>query len=118
MLKRSGKSKGKAVKWNQWKKNEEANRFEKCIEQGTLKVLLSYFYEILDEFLKHSYVKRSQAECFEKDNEEVKKSNGKIALLHVDFTENVCCKACDIFFIIIVGVSLTFNRILMPHSVI
>lgn len=93
ILKRSGKNKGNAAVWTQWEKDEKTKRFEKKIKPRTLNELLSHFREILSEFLQHSYIKRSQAAIYERDNEEVKKSNGKVAILHIDFAENYCCDA-------------------------
>lgn len=83
------------VKWCQWKKNKESNRFEKCAESGTLNTLISHFLDILPEFLKHSYIKRAQETQFQKDSEEVSKSNGKLATLQVDFAEGFNCEHQD-----------------------
>lgn len=95
ILKKSGKNQKTSVMWCQWKKNKETNRFEKCMETGTLNTLISHFLDILPEFLKHSYIKRSQAAQFQKDNEEVSKSNGELATLQIDFAEGFNCEAQD-----------------------
>lgn len=81
--------------WCRWKKNKDVNRFEKCLETGTLKSLVQYFHDILPEFLRHSYIKRSQAAQFNEDEEEVAKSNGTVATLQFDFAESYCCDSQD-----------------------
>ncbi|KAJ6639674.1 hypothetical protein Bhyg_12421 [Pseudolycoriella hygida] len=91
ILRKSGKKAGSVAMWIQWKKDND--RFQKCLEEGTLKSLISHFLEILPDFLKHSYVKRSQAKAFESDNEDVPRSNGTIASLQFDFAENFKCEA-------------------------
>lgn len=93
MVKRSGKGIRTQVKWFQWKKNEETNRFQKIDVGGTLNGLINYFMEILPEFLKHSHVKRTQAASFETDTEDVIKSEGKVALVQIDFAECFTCEA-------------------------
>ncbi len=95
VLKKSGKKGKSFVMWCQWNKNVKTNRFEKCMEKGTLTLLIGHFLKILPEFLKHSYIKRCQAAQFQKDDEEVSKSNGKLATLQVDFAEGFNCEAQD-----------------------
>lgn len=95
IFEKSNKKQRSPVVWNQWKKNDTTNRFENCLERGTLQKLIAYFLEILPEFLKHSRIKRSQAARFQKDNEELEEANGEIALLHMDFAESFCCESQD-----------------------
>lgn len=90
---RSGKNIQCPVTWKQWKKNKETNRFQKYVETGTLEHLQNHFMSILDEFLKHSYIKRCQAASFEDDNEEVRQSNREIAVVQIDFAEGFNCEA-------------------------
>lgn len=92
---RSGKKKSYPVSLKQWTKNDETQRLQQFVQRGPLENLLAHFKKILPEFLKHSYIKRNQAESFEKDNEEVKRSNGKVATLQVDFAESYTCEAQD-----------------------
>lgn len=93
ILKCSGKSKDTAVMWTQWIKNKATNRFEKGVQSGSLDNLLNYFLEILPDFLKHSFIKRSQAATFQKDNQEVENASGKVAILNIDFAESFNCDA-------------------------
>lgn len=95
IVERSGKNKSVQVSLTQWAKNDETQRFQQFVHRGSLKNLLEHFIKILPEFLKHSYIKRNQAESFEKDNEKVKRSNGKVATLQVDFAESYNCDAQD-----------------------
>lgn len=95
IVKRSKKKLGIRVEWIQWAKNIETNRFQKPVTAGTLGDLKKRFLDILPEFLKHSYIKRSQAASFESDNEEVRKSDGKLALVQLDFAEGFTCQAQD-----------------------
>lgn len=87
IVKRSGNDLKATVKWDQWKKIKETKRFQKIVETGTFVDLKNYFMSILTEFLKHSYTKRCQAESFEADNLEVRRSNGGVALVQIDFAE-------------------------------
>lgn len=95
ILKKSRKSQKTPVLLYQWKKNIETNRFQKCLEKGTLSSLITHFHDILPEFLKHSYIKRSQAAQFQNDNDEVSKSSGKVATLQIDFAEGFNCESQD-----------------------
>lgn len=83
------------VEWTQWTKNTETNRFQKHVASGTLGDLQKRFLDILPDFLKHSHVKRCQAATFESDTEEVRQSNGKVALVQLDFAEGYTCQAQD-----------------------
>lgn len=94
-MKRSGKSENDSTMCTQWYKNDETKRFQQSVQRGTLENLLARFNKILPEFLKHSYIKRNQADSFEKDNDEVKHAAGKVATLQVDFAESFNCEAQD-----------------------
>lgn len=74
-------------------KNKETNRFQTIVETGTFVDLNNYFMSILTEFLKHSYTKRCQEDSFEADNLEVRRSNGGVALVQIDFAEGFNCEA-------------------------
>lgn len=76
IMRRSGQSKNNLTICTQWSKNSETQRFQKYAQEGTLDKLLDHFNKILPEFLKHSYIKRSQSTSFQKDNEEVKQAKG------------------------------------------
>lgn len=76
-------------------KKRDTSRFQKIAKNGTLGDLRNHFVKIVDGFVKHVYTKRSQAATFEEDNEEVKKSEGKVALLQIDFAESYTCLAQD-----------------------
>ncbi|XP_037025686.1 uncharacterized protein LOC119077393 [Bradysia coprophila] len=93
IVKRSGVRLKSQAKWTQWRKNDETNRFQKYVIPGKLSDLQSYFMNIMPEFLKHTYTKRSQAATFEKDTQEVRKSKGRIALIQIDFAECFNCEA-------------------------
>lgn len=93
IVKRSGKDLKGSVKWTQWKKSEDTNRFQKLVKTGTLNDLQNHFLNIYAEFLKHSHTKRCQATSFEADNDEVRVSNGKVALVQIDFAEGFNCEA-------------------------
>lgn len=95
IMKRSRKDKNDSVTWFQWVKDDVMNRFQKVVQHGTLRTLVEYFLKILPEFLKHSYIKRCQAASFERDNDDVSESNGKVATLQIDYAENFGCEAQD-----------------------
>lgn len=95
IIKRSTNTLQIRVEWTKWAKNNETNRFQKYIAAGNLGDLQKYFLGMLPEFLKHCYVKRSQAASFERDNEEVIQSKGKVALAQIDFAEGFNCQAQD-----------------------
>lgn len=61
----------KTVKWHRWVKDESANRFQNCTENGSRKELVDYFLSIYPKFLKHSYVKREQEKGFTADRKRV-----------------------------------------------
>lgn len=82
----------KKVKWLQWVKDEEQNRLQRLPMHQTLKKLVTYFTEIYPQFLKHSFIKRAQAESFKHDRELVA-SRLDLYLIHVDFPENFKCEA-------------------------
>lgn len=95
ILKKSGKKPQSVTMWHQWKKDNESNRMQKHVEKGTIKSLIAHFHNILPDFLKHSFIKRSQAARFEQDNEEVSQSKCDMASLQIDFAENFCCESQD-----------------------
>lgn len=93
MLKDTKKSN---VTWYQWTKNEADNRIQKLPQKGTIKKLLTYFIGIIAQFLKHSFVKRSQAESFNIDREAVNASdNLLVCVVQMDFSENHTCESQD-----------------------
>lgn len=95
ILKNSGKKARNVAIWSEWKNNKDSNRIQESLEKGTMKSLISHFHDILPAFLKHSFIKRSQAAQFEKDNKEVTQSECDIASLQIDFAESFNCEAQD-----------------------
>lgn len=91
LLKASKKSNRK-VQWLQWVKDEQANRLQRLPMKYNLKKLVTYLTEIYPPFLKHSFVKRAQAESFKLDRESVELSV-RVCLIHIDFPENFTCEA-------------------------
>lgn len=95
IVKLSGKSLKDPVVWLQWIKNKPIKRFEKRSVPGTLNDLRNHFLNIVAKFLTHSYVKRSQAQSFDIDNEKVVQENGEVATLQIDFAESFNCEGQD-----------------------
>lgn len=84
------------VTWHQWTKNEEENRIQKLPQKGNIKKLTMHFIGLCAQFLKHSFVKRSQAESFEVDREAVRSMINLLeCLVQIDFAENFTCEAQD-----------------------
>lgn len=83
------------VKWNIWKDQDKT--IMKVIEEGTAFDLAKYIISITPQFLEHSYVKRNQADSYQKQREAIGCSsfNPKDALIQVDFSENFTCIAQD-----------------------
>lgn len=82
------------VNWYQWTKNDEENRIQKLPQKGNLKKLLTHFIGICPQFVKHSFVKRSQAESFNMDRAAVDSvENLDECLVQLDFAENHTCEA-------------------------
>lgn len=86
-----------AVKYPIWKKNAASNRFEKRIEDGKLVELLTHIAAMSTQFLKHSYVKRSQSDTFNKfDRPRASEEKYTVeGLLQIDFAENFVCQFQD-----------------------
>lgn len=85
-----------SVSWTVWKQDESKKRYVKYLMNGSMECLIKYFLEILDKFLKHSNVKRRQADAFENDRKELADClYGVLALLQIDFAENFTCEAQD-----------------------
>lgn len=91
LLKATKKS-NKKVEWLQWVKNEKENRWQRLTMHQNLKKLVTYLTEIYPNFLKHSFVKRSQAESFKLDRKSVDLAND-VCLIHIDFPENFTCES-------------------------
>lgn len=86
-----------SVSWFEWKKNLTANRIEKQKVDGSLSDLIAHVVALSPQFLKHSYVKREQAEMFN-SHDRPRASNEEFsleALLQVDFAENFVCESQD-----------------------
>lgn len=90
------RTKNPNVTWYQWTKNEDENRVQKLPQKGTIKKLLMYFIGLISQFLKHSFVKRSQAESFNIDREAVNSPDNLLeCVVQFDFSENHTCEAQD-----------------------
>lgn len=95
IVKFSGKNLQSAVAWYQWINNKQIKRFEKLSVPGRLSDLIRHFFNIHAEFMKHSYVKRSQSQSFNRDNDSVSSENGEVATLQLDFAESFNCEGQD-----------------------
>lgn len=85
------------VKWMVWRKSVVSKRTEKCEEHGTLADLAAHVSALSAQFLRHSFVKRSQSDTFNLIDRPMA-SNEKFAnvgLLQIDFAENFVCEAQD-----------------------
>lgn len=82
----------KRVKWIQWDKNKEENRYEQFRKEGTVQDLMAYFKSIYVSFLKHSFIKRQQAAFFKRDMETL---DDEVCILQIDYAENFTCEAQD-----------------------
>lgn len=82
------------VKWEIWK---DEGKLIKATEEGTSHDLAEYIATNTPQFLKHSYIKRSQAGSYQEQREKASSSsfNKKSALMQVDFSENFTCIAQD-----------------------
>lgn len=81
------------VKWHVWKELPEGLR--KVVEEDSAEELVIYINSICNEFLKHSYTKREQANSYQIDRSKTASPHHdkKIALVQVDFSENYTCIA-------------------------
>lgn len=95
MVARSKKNLRTRVVWTQWSKSKETNRFQKNDVPGALADLRKHFLHILPEFLKHSYIKRSQEASFQSDCDDAKQSNGRVVVVQIDFAESYTCQSQD-----------------------
>ena len=78
--------------WYVWK-NVENNRITKTVEDGTIEDLLEHMCSLIPKFLEHCYVKRKQADAYNKERDAALSEtyNPETALLQVDFSENYTC---------------------------
>lgn len=94
MLERSNGNHTPTVTWLIWK--QEENRCVKTVAKGTINDLVDYFGSIVDKFIAHVYVKRAQAKSFETDRKEIEQTaNRTVAMVHIDYAENVSCASQD-----------------------
>jgi hypothetical protein len=84
------------VTWNVWA-NDADGKICKMVKEGTSDDLFSHICAILPEFLQHSYIKRNQAESYQKEREAVgdEDFDPSFAMLQVDFSENYTCMFQD-----------------------
>lgn len=85
------------AKWTVWKKNPTTNRVEKEEEKGKLVNLIAHVTAMGPHFLRHSYVKRSQANTFSMFDRQRATSIAfeSEATLQMDFAENYVCVCQD-----------------------
>lgn len=85
------------VKWMVWKKNAETNRVQKQEEKGQLVDLIAHLTTIAPHFLRHSFVKRSQANIFNTFDHPraISVAFQSEATLQIDFAENFVCVMQD-----------------------
>lgn len=85
------------VSWMVWKKDKKTKRFEKVEENQKLSALLVHIVSISPQFLRHHFVKREQADTFNKYDLQ-RASDKQIddeGLLQIDFAENFVCESQD-----------------------
>ncbi len=78
--------------WYVWK-NDENGRITKAVEEGSIDDLTEHMCSLIPKFLEHCYVKRSQAEEYnrQRDAALAESYSQTTALLQVDFSENYTC---------------------------
>lgn len=85
------------VSWIVWKKNIKTKRVEKEKENGKMTDLIAHIAAISEQFLKHSFIKRSQSDTF--NLHDIPRASSVEytleALLQMDFAENFVCEAQD-----------------------
>lgn len=85
------------VKWMIWKKSTVTNRIERHNQVGKLTQLTAHIAAISPQFLRHSYIKRSQSKTFT-TYDRPRATNCEFAdegLLQIDFAENFVCELQD-----------------------
>lgn len=83
------------VSYNVWKKSHQNKRIERQKETGTLSDLIAYTAAISPQFLRHSFVKREQAEMFN-THDLPRAKNIEFAdegFLQIDFAKLFLCKS-------------------------
>ena len=86
----------KTTTWYVWGKDADG-KLCKMIKEGTTDDLFDHICLTLPAFLQHCYVKRNQANSYNKEREGVGRENfdNSLALLQVDFSENYTCMFQD-----------------------
>lgn len=85
-----------SVKWLQWLKDKDANRFQNETQNGTLQHLMDHLIGSYAQFLKHSFIMHEQSESFNIDQKRVdSEDHFDEATLNIDFPENFKCESQD-----------------------
>lgn len=81
-----------ATTWYVWKSDQD-NKLCKAVEEGTTEDLFNHISSLVPQFLRHCFIKRMQAEYYQKQREAItsEQSDSSVALLQVDFSENYTC---------------------------
>lgn len=85
------------ARWMVWRKSTVSKRTEKCEENGTLADLAIHLSALSPQFLRHSFIKRSQSDTFNLIDRPMA-SDSKfpdVGLLQIDFAENFVCEQQD-----------------------
>lgn len=86
----------KPVVWQQWIKDEVANRTQNATVHGTVNDLMNYLIKIYPQFLKHTHIKKEQSDAFVADQKDTDlEQNHDHAMLHIDCAENFKCESQD-----------------------
>lgn len=85
------------VKWVVWMESNVTNRIERNFEEGKLTALAAHISALSTQFLRHSYVKRSQSDTFNiYDRPRAYDSEfADEGVLEIDFAENFVCEQQD-----------------------
>ena len=79
--------------WKIWEDNN--GRIVKNTKTGQIEDMYQYLCNIVPPFLTHCFIKRKQAENYEKDKAYSLSEQSDTFMLQVDFVENYTCLAQD-----------------------
>ena len=84
---------GFEVSWDKWRKPETKTyaNIEKISKKSTVTELIQHISVMRDKFVKHAFVKKNQSTIFKKLKEVSMSINSEIAVIQVDWAENVRC---------------------------
>ncbi|XP_077976176.1 uncharacterized protein LOC144432038 [Styela clava] len=85
----------KFVSWYVWENSVSDSRLKKVQEEGDVNDLLEHVYQMLPQFLEHSYIKRQQSMRYKLDRDNTLSTSASYsnseALIQIDFAENYTC---------------------------